>query len=88
MRFSRSECEQCMLAINSEKKIQEIQKRSLALDFSISFAGEEHLDFVYLVQDCPHDWLFPKCAAVVRLLLHSRTLIESIIYIISLNNPG
>ncbi len=23
-------------------------------------------DFVYLVSDCPHDWLFPQCAAVVR----------------------
>jgi hypothetical protein len=22
-------------------------------------------DFVYLVTDCPHDWLFPQCAAVV-----------------------
>jgi hypothetical protein len=22
-------------------------------------------DFVYLVSDCPHDWLFPQCAAVV-----------------------
>lgn len=23
-------------------------------------------DFVFLVQDCPHDWLFPRCAAVVH----------------------
>ncbi|CAK9860985.1 unnamed protein product [Sphagnum jensenii] len=22
--------------------------------------------FVYLLQDCPHDWLFPQCAAVVH----------------------
>lgn len=27
---------------------------------------DEHLDFVYLVKDCPHDWLFPRCAAVVH----------------------
>jgi hypothetical protein len=40
MRFSRSECEQCMLAINSEKKIQEIQKRSLALDFTEAYLQE------------------------------------------------
>ncbi|KAG0558077.1 hypothetical protein KC19_10G002800 [Ceratodon purpureus] len=26
----------------------------------------ENLDFVYLVQDCPHDWLFPRCAGVVH----------------------
>jgi sterol 3beta-glucosyltransferase len=23
-------------------------------------------DFVYLVSDCPHDWLFPQCAAVIH----------------------
>ncbi|KAG0565764.1 hypothetical protein KC19_7G012800 [Ceratodon purpureus] len=26
----------------------------------------EPLDFVYLAQDCPHDWLFPQCAAVIH----------------------
>lgn len=24
-------------------------------------------DNVYLLSDCPHDWLFPRCAAVVRI---------------------
>lgn len=22
-------------------------------------------DSVFLLEDCPHDWLFPQCAAVV-----------------------
>lgn len=27
---------------------------------------EEPKDFVYLVDNCPHDWLFPRCSAVVH----------------------
>jgi hypothetical protein len=30
-------------------------------------------DFVYLVSDCPHDWLFPQCAAVVSLPIYCDT---------------
>ncbi|XP_024030996.1 sterol 3-beta-glucosyltransferase UGT80A2 [Morus notabilis] len=27
---------------------------------------EEPKDFVYLLDNCPHDWLFPRCSAVVH----------------------
>ncbi|KAJ7559367.1 hypothetical protein O6H91_04G082100 [Diphasiastrum complanatum] len=27
---------------------------------------EDPPDFVYLLENCPHDWLFPRCAAVVH----------------------
>lgn len=33
--------------------------------FLVTFAVAERQEFVYLVQDCPHDWLFPRCVAVV-----------------------
>jgi hypothetical protein len=26
---------------------------------------------VFILEDCPHDWLFPRCAAVVSLLFQT-----------------
>lgn len=28
----------------------------------------EPKEFVYVLDNCPHDWLFPRCMAVVKFL--------------------
>ena len=83
-RDSQEESENCKVRLQLEFVLKQrctiLYKRLFTGRFftSLSFAEAEPLDFVYLAQDCPHDWLFPQCAAVVSLLLHSRTLITLI----------
>ena len=36
---------------------------------SLSLAVTEVLDNVFLLEECPHDWLFPQCFAVVSFTL-------------------
>ena len=36
---------------------------------SLSFAVTEVPDNVFLLEECPHDWLFPQCSAVVSFTL-------------------
>uniref|UniRef100_A0A1D1Z4J3 Sterol 3-beta-glucosyltransferase n=1 Tax=Anthurium amnicola TaxID=1678845 RepID=A0A1D1Z4J3_9ARAE len=36
------------------------------LQFIFFLVVQEAPDEVFLIEDCPHDWLFPQCAAVVH----------------------
>jgi hypothetical protein len=42
---------------------------------TVLFAVEESKEFVYVLDNVPHDWLFLQCKAVVRPVFLSRMLI-------------
>lgn len=55
---------------------------SVNFNFSIltlelfSLAVPEVPENIYLVSDCPHDWLFPRCAAVVSASTFTIAIVE------------
>lgn len=45
---------------------------STTFSYNILSSVAEPKDFIYLLDNCPHDWLFSRCAAVVSHLLSPR----------------
>lgn len=42
----------------------------------MSVAVTEVPDSIFLIEECPHDWLFPQCSAVVSLYVYLLELFD------------